>query len=144
MFPSRDGTSTPRQETIGLPPIPATPARDTPSLNSFRIATWSTAAAGNSRLYQSVAQRRVAAQTNPVDSMRRAMNDRTLDMPEEEASSSRPLEDPYLVGEVAAARARQERLSRESGDDILIREDRQWDWFLGMSRSSYRRFCRNC
>ena len=43
----------------------------------------------------------------------------------------RPLEDPYLVGEVAAAKARSERLARENGDDILIREDRQWDWFLG-------------
>lgn len=70
--------------------------------------------------------------------MRRAMNNNTLDnTPEEEASTSRPLEDPYLVGEVAAARARQERLLRESGDDILIREDRQWDWFLGTSSYSH-------
>lgn len=45
----------------------------------------------------------------------------------------RPLEDPYLVGEVAAARARRERLARENGDDVLHREDRRWDWFLGMS-----------
>ena len=44
----------------------------------------------------------------------------------------RPLEDPYLVGEQAAAEARRERLRRENGDDILIREDRQWDWLLGM------------
>lgn len=43
----------------------------------------------------------------------------------------RPLEDPYLVGEVAAARARSERLARERGDDVLYREDRRWDWFLG-------------
>jgi hypothetical protein len=47
----------------------------------------------------------------------------------------RPLEDPYLVGEEAAARARAERMARESagllGDDILVREDRRWDWFLG-------------
>lgn len=47
----------------------------------------------------------------------------------------RPLEDPYLVGEEAAARARRERLARENpGDDILQREDRRWDWFLGMLR----------
>lgn len=45
----------------------------------------------------------------------------------------RPLEDPYLVGEEAAARARRERLARENpGDEILHREDRRWDWFLGM------------
>jgi hypothetical protein len=50
---------------------------------------------------------------------------------EEERNRFRPLEDPYLVGEEAAARARRERLARESGDDILIREDRRWDWFLG-------------
>lgn len=59
---------------------------------------------------------------------------------ERERTRSRPLEDPYLVGEEAAARARRERLARESGDDILIREDQRWDWFLGKFRS---RFFRN-
>ena len=38
-----------------------------------------------------------------------------------------------LVGEVAAARARRERLARENTEDILHREDRRWDWFLGKS-----------
>lgn len=47
------------------------------------------------------------------------------------SSRVRPLEDPYLVGEVAAARARRERLARENTEDILHREDRRWDWFLG-------------
>lgn len=42
----------------------------------------------------------------------------------------RPLEDPYLVGEVAAARARRERLARENGEEVLHREDSRWDWFL--------------
>ena len=61
---------------------------------------------------------------------------------EEERNRARPLEDPYLVGEEAAARARQERLERErvsaaSGDEILIREDRRWDWFLGEFFSSF-------
>lgn len=50
---------------------------------------------------------------------------------DQERYVTRPLEDPYLVGEEAAARTRRERLARESGEDILIREDRQWDWFLG-------------
>lgn len=49
----------------------------------------------------------------------------------------RPLEDPYLVGEVAAARARRERLARENGPDVLQREDRRWDWFLGKLRSNF-------
>lgn len=42
----------------------------------------------------------------------------------------RPLEDPYLVGEEAAARARRERLARENGDNVLYNEDRRWDWLL--------------
>jgi hypothetical protein len=50
---------------------------------------------------------------------------------EEERNRFRPLEDPHLVGEAAASRARTERLARENGDDILIREDRRWDFFLG-------------
>ncbi|KAK2075056.1 hypothetical protein P8C59_009214 [Phyllachora maydis] len=47
-----------------------------------------------------------------------------------ESQVRRPLEDPYLVGEEAAARARRERLARENGDAILIREDRRWDFLL--------------
>lgn len=52
-----------------------------------------------------------------------------------ESDVVRPLEDPYLVGEVAAARARRERLARENGPDVLHSEDRRWDWFLGKSSS---------
>jgi hypothetical protein len=58
----------------------------------------------------------------------------------------RPLEDPYLVGEEAAARARQERIARERllaedggggtgmdwGEEVLVRENRRWDLFLGL------------
>jgi hypothetical protein len=62
---------------------------------------------------------------------RQDSNDRVLENETDTASEVRPLEDPYLVGEVAAAQARRERLARESGDDILVREDRQWDWLLG-------------
>lgn len=51
-------------------------------------------------------------------------------IPDSSGSNLRPLEDPYLVGERAAAQARRERLNRENGDDILIREDQQWDWLL--------------
>jgi hypothetical protein len=71
--------------------------------------------------------------------MRRVMLER-IEEEEERRNRVRPLEDPYLVGEEAAARARAERMARESvrggGDEILIREDRRWDWFLGESSSS--------
>lgn len=78
----------------------------------------------------------MTAQTrDPVDSLRRAMTDLT-EQDQQDRNTSRPLEDPYLVGEVAAARARQERIARESGDDILLREDRQWDWFLARMKDS--------
>ncbi|CAM1502255.1 Fc.00g042390.m01.CDS01 [Cosmosporella sp. VM-42] len=137
---ARSGTSTPRQRSIGLPPVPAMPlTNNIPNLNNFRIATWSTASNNpTARLYHSVAQRRVTAQRDPVDSLRRVMTEHSLDPVEESIDSSgiRPLEDPYLVGEVAAARARRERIARETGDDILIREDRQWDWFLARIKDS--------
>ncbi|KAF7552078.1 hypothetical protein G7046_g7537 [Stylonectria norvegica] len=131
---TRSGTATPRQQTIGLPPIPSIPSRSVPNLNNFRIATWSTTTSNpTARHYHSVAQRRVTAQREPSDSIiRRVTTEPSIEQQQEEsiANASRPLEDPYLVGEEAAARARRERLARESGDDILIREDRQWDWFL--------------
>ncbi|KAF4343834.1 hypothetical protein FBEOM_2195 [Fusarium beomiforme] len=131
LVPPSSGTSTPtpRQQTIGLPPVPALPLRSQPNLNNFRIATWSSVSSNPAaRHYQNVANRRLTAQRDPVDSLRRVMTD--VSEQEQERYTTRPLEDPYLVGEVAAARARTERLARESGDDILLREDRQWDWFL--------------
>jgi len=46
------------------------------------------------------------------------------------------LEDPYLVGEEAASRAKQERLARErAGDDVLVREDQHWDWLLAQMKT---------
>jgi hypothetical protein len=41
----------------------------------------------------------------------------------------RPLEDEELVGKEAAEKARQERIGW--GREVLIREDRRWDWLLG-------------
>jgi len=109
-------------------PIPHTTV---PSLGQFRIPSWSTISANPT--YHRVALRRVAAASHDtrLEGIRRAMLDR---IEEEEqrnrAAGSRPLEDPYLVGEAAAAQARRERLARENGDEILIREDRRWDFFL--------------
>ncbi|KAK2600623.1 hypothetical protein N8I77_010144 [Diaporthe amygdali] len=127
----------------GLPPIP--PARssssDIPSLGAFRIPSWSVS---TNPMYQRVATRRAQAAMSSGEGLVRNAA-RVLERVNEESSGSgsgsvspaggdgrvRPLEDPYLVGEVAAARARRERLARENGDDILHREDRRWDWFLG-------------
>lgn len=47
----------------------------------------------------------------------------------------RPLEDPYLVGEQAAAEARQQRIAREVGEDMLREEDKQWDWMLAQMKT---------
>ncbi|KAI0509170.1 hypothetical protein F5B22DRAFT_649219 [Xylaria bambusicola] len=148
MLPPRMGNFTPG---AGLPPIPRRAENSsTPTLSQFHIAPWSSIGSGNpqARHYQSVASRRVAAAASSSASgpsssvegaLRAAMtriqaaNDATnMISSEEDDSLVRPLEDPYLVGEEAAARARSERLARKHGEDILIHEDRHWDLWLGM------------
>ncbi|KAK4042867.1 hypothetical protein C8A01DRAFT_13579, partial [Parachaetomium inaequale] len=173
---SSSTTTTPRR--YGLPPIPTGPPRrqpDLPSLSQFRAPSWSPATASGAggsnptaRLYQNVALRRAqsaAHNTNTNSSgtgagaagpagtnldvlMRRMVLER---IEEEERNRTRPLEDPYLVGEEAAARARAERMERErvSGEEILIREDRRWDCFLAQMKDreererSWKRFRRD-
>ncbi|KAH8907915.1 hypothetical protein BR93DRAFT_937226 [Coniochaeta sp. PMI_546] len=129
------GESTP---TRGLPPVPSGPLGRSgsdalPSLASFRIPSWSTVNANpTARHYHSVAHRRVAAARSDaaaLDSLKRVVLER-VEEEERVQARFRPLEDPHLVGEEAAARARRERLARENGDDVLIREDRRWDFFL--------------
>lgn len=136
----------------GLPPIPPA-ARSTPSglptLHAFSIPSWSTV--NTNPTYQRVATRRAQAAMSSGEGLLRNAA-RALERVNEEGSGSgaespsaagadgaervRPLEDPYLVGEEAAARARRERLARENPlDDVLHREDRRWDWFLGMLRA---------
>ncbi|KAK0655905.1 hypothetical protein B0T16DRAFT_384699 [Cercophora newfieldiana] len=135
---SSEPGSAPRQ---GLPPVPNGPiSQNLPTLGYFRIPSWPALSANPT--YHRVALRRVAAASRDtrLEGIRRAMLDR---IEEEEqrnrAAGSRPLEDPYLVGETAAAQARRERLARENGDEILIREDRRWDFFLGELSSRSRR-----
>jgi hypothetical protein len=48
----------------------------------------------------------------------------------EEAGRVRPLEDEELVGREAAEQARRERLG-EWGREVLLRENKRWDWMLG-------------
>lgn len=93
------------------------------------------------RHYQRVAHRRVSAANGShwggVESALRSAVQRmnaVAAADDADPYKVRPLEDPYLVGEEAAAKARSERLARQNGDDVLIREDRHWDWFLGQTR----------
>ncbi|KAK4453464.1 hypothetical protein QBC34DRAFT_206942 [Podospora aff. communis PSN243] len=126
---SSEPGSAPRQ---GLPPIPAAPISysSLPSLGQFRIPSWSTTHANPT--YHRVALRRVAAASrdNRLEGIRRALDRIEEEEQRNRAPCVRHLEDPYLVGEAAAAQARRERLARENGDEILIREDRRWDFFL--------------
>ncbi|KAM7222862.1 hypothetical protein V8F06_001760 [Rhypophila decipiens] len=134
--PSSDERTSARQ--TGLPPVPSAPlpAPGLPSLGQFRIPTIS--ANPNARHYHRVAHRRAttASSAHSDAILRRALLDQ---IEEEERNRVRPLEDPYLVGEHAASQARQERLARENGMDILIREDRRWDLFLAQMRDQEER-----
>ncbi|KAJ6443928.1 methyltransferase type 12 [Purpureocillium lavendulum] len=142
--PARNESSTPRPRTIGLPPIPPIAPQSAVALPNFRIPTWSANNAPAARHYRNVAERRITDGRYLSDSppaRRYGGADRTIEhqtsaaAPATSTHEVRPLEDPYLVGEVAAAQARRERLARESGDDVLLREDRQWDWLLVQMKS---------
>lgn len=148
-------SNTAHMASPGLPPIPPAPRHShssMPTLHAFSIPSWSTVNANPT--YQRVATRRAQAAMSSGEGLLRNAA-RALERVTEEggngngsgtasgsASGSdspadaervRPLEDPYLVGEEAAARARRERLARENpGEEVLHREDRRWDWFLGM------------
>ncbi|OTB01798.1 hypothetical protein M426DRAFT_25259 [Hypoxylon sp. CI-4A] len=142
-------TPTPMTSTFapgaGLPRIPSPRRRsEVPQLNAFAIPSWSSMSSNpNARHYQRVAHRRVSAangsrQLGGVETaLRSAMNRinaAAAAAAQDAEDAIRPLEDPYLVGEEAAARARRERLARQNGDDILYREERRWDWFLGQMK----------
>jgi hypothetical protein len=120
----------------GLPPVTSTPQVGLPSIHSFRIPRWSTYTAPPSRQLHSVVERRVNASLEATSAAAAAAHRRAMSgaQPSSPGPISRPLEDPYLVGEEAASRAKQERLARErAGDDVLVRENQHWDWLLGMS-----------
>ncbi|KAK4161480.1 hypothetical protein QBC43DRAFT_217751 [Cladorrhinum sp. PSN259] len=143
----------------GLPPVPSGPIRHhEPSLNQFRIPripTWSRLGSNpTARHYHNVANRRAASSTTSLGNFSSTNSSQVditrgiLDRIEEDdqhhqqqqpRSRVHALEDPILVGEEAARRARQSRLARERGDDILIRENLSWDWFLGELSRRHRR-----
>lgn len=128
----------PTRDRLSPAPLQTVRPVGVPPLAQFKIPTWSTISANpTARHYHNVAQRRAQTHSDPVEKLRRNLTQQAL-MDEEEAHSRnfRPLEDPYLVGEVAARQAKALRLMRENGDDILVREDRRWDWFQSMYRRS--------
>lgn len=113
------------------------PQVNIPNIHNFRVPMWSANNALAARQYHSVAARRVSDgrygadltkdTTSASSTLRRNPNPERV----VEEQDARPLEDPYLVGEEAAKVARRERLARETGEDILIQEDKHWDWLLG-------------
>lgn len=107
-------------------------------MSAFHLPTWSASNAPAARHYRNVAERRITSGRYAGSSetmARQNSNERVIENRSDNEAEMRPLEDPYLVGEVAAAQARRERLLRETGEDILVREDRQWDWLLAQMRS---------
>ncbi|KAE8454479.1 hypothetical protein EG329_000102 [Mollisiaceae sp. DMI_Dod_QoI] len=129
---------------IGLPPIPPLPdprPNSNPSLDAFRMSSWSRTQSSNptARHYHSIAQRRAAALTIQEQSsllIAALHGDEGIArikkkiQREERAKNIRTNEDPYLVGEQAAEENRQERLKRENGWGVLEKEDKRWDWLI--------------
>jgi len=116
-------------------------ANSIPSLDAFRNPSWAQTQPSNpaARHYHSVANRRASVLTaqEQASLLTAALNgdEGILQMKrkmDEEARERemRTNEDPYLVGEEAAERNRQERLKRENGYQVLELEDKRWDWLL--------------
>jgi hypothetical protein len=71
----------------------------------------------------------VASSVNPVRELMRTIEEEERDR-YEGSGRVRPAEDEELVGREAAEEARRERLGAW-GREVLVREDRRWDWLLG-------------
>jgi hypothetical protein len=106
------------------------PARRQPSTlpppaASARGGTWSTVRANPAaRHYDSVARRRTSARERA-----RLVEEGAVAAA---AGRVRPLEDEVLVGREAAEQAWWERLQPgQGGREVLVRENRRWDWMLG-------------
>ncbi|KAJ6786787.1 hypothetical protein PWT90_03128 [Aphanocladium album] len=121
-------------QTIGLPPVPARPPNRMPP--SFSFPMWATTDTPTTRHYRKIVERReVDGRYQTTGSPERQRATRLLE--EQNATNAaefRPLEDPYLVGEQAAAEARRDRLAREGSDATLQQEERQWDWLIAQMR----------
>lgn len=76
----------------------------------------------------------LGAGSNPIKAVKtlvqvREMEEFGCEIQGVEGKRVRPLEDPELVGQEAAERARRERVRRE-GVEVLVREDRRWEWMI--------------
>ncbi|KAJ3498876.1 hypothetical protein NLG97_g776 [Lecanicillium saksenae] len=103
---------------------------------SFSFPMWSAVDTPTSRHYRKIVERReVDGRYQATASPERQRAARLLE--EQNAANAeafRPLEDPYLVGEQAAAEAKRDRLAREGLNATLQQEERQWDWLIAQMR----------
>lgn len=135
---SRVQRSLPGRQTIGLPPLPPLASPSALNTHNYRIPTWSANNAPAARHYRNVAERRAtdrwlqAAAAELLIGMRDSTINRQNISREEPL---RPLEDPYLVGEQAAAEARRRRIASEVNESMLREEDKQWDWMLAQMKT---------
>ncbi|KAK4074204.1 hypothetical protein H0G86_007806 [Trichoderma simmonsii] len=128
--------------TVGLPPLPPLASPRVLNEHNFRIPTWSAGNAPAARHYRNVAERRAIDGRLLAAADLIGMRDTTSTINRQNESNEdpvvRPLEDPYLVGEEAAAEARQRRIAREVGEEMLREEDKQWDWMLAQMKRQER------
>ncbi|TFB00915.1 hypothetical protein CCMA1212_007101 [Trichoderma ghanense] len=136
IFSAASSSLTGRQP-VGLPPLPPLASPRVPNEHSFRIPTWSAGSAPAARHYRKVAERRVIDGRFQAAAEVVGMRDTTITRQSDNSEGPvvRPLEDPYLVGEQAAAEARQQRIAREVGESMLREEDKQWDWMLAQMKT---------
>ncbi|KAF2113420.1 hypothetical protein BDV96DRAFT_648380 [Lophiotrema nucula] len=125
------------------------------NMYNFNVGSWSSARTGNnSRQYNAVAKRRASQAANttailnslsavppPLTNGSHSSSSTNLNAyPVQPGSSSEPhnpLEDPYLVGEEAAGRARRARVYREMclrGEETTRYENRSWDFMMGQMK----------
>jgi len=115
-------------------------AGDALALAHYNIGSWSSVRGCHSKQYENVAKRRVERESSiagfvsllpAVTTATSAAAAPPADALEQAPRS--PLEDPQLVGEVAARRARDARLYRERcvrGDEALRNENKGWDFMM--------------
>jgi hypothetical protein len=153
----------PNQQARGLPAANYAPgfqsrargAVSEVSVHNFNVGSWSsTSSSQNSRQYHAVARRRAsqAANTTALLNSLSAVPPPITSSPTGSPNASTtnvnaypvhvgssvepasPLEDPYLVGEEAAGRARAQRVYREMclrGEETARYESRSWEFMLG-------------
>ncbi|KAI9765788.1 MAG: hypothetical protein M1835_007315 [Candelina submexicana] len=124
--------------------------------HTYNIASWSSVTSGHqARHYQNVANRRAtlasaeserqavaAAVLSPTNNknagvflgvLEEEQHEAEEDDDDEDIKNMRPNEDPALVGEEAARKAKMRRryLERCRGEEVLQRENKSWDFMLG-------------